>query len=96
MKAIEDEAQQERVEASREAAKLAKKAEFDSKYDGGGSRAVDKVGGGSDDEEDATAANDGDTQEKKKGKGWALYAPCLLYTSPSPRDRTRPRMPSSA
>ena len=22
--------------------------------------------------------------------------PCLLYTSPSPRDRTRPRMPSSA
>ena len=21
---------------------------------------------------------------------------CLLYTSPSPRDRTRPRMPSSA
>ena len=26
-----------------------------------------------------------------------LYAnPCLLYTSPSPRDRTRSRMPSSA
>ena len=24
------------------------------------------------------------------------YAPCLLYTSPSPRDRTRSRMPSSA
>ena len=23
-------------------------------------------------------------------------SPCLLYTSPSPRDRTRPRMPSSA
>ena len=23
-------------------------------------------------------------------------APCLLYTSPSPRDRTRARMPSSA
>ena len=23
-------------------------------------------------------------------------APCLLYTSPSPRDRTRSRMPSSA
>ena len=22
--------------------------------------------------------------------------PCLLYTSPSPRDRTRSRMPSSA
>ena len=26
----------------------------------------------------------------------ALGAPCLLYTSPSPRDRTRSRMPSSA
>ena len=24
------------------------------------------------------------------------YCPCLLYTSPSPRDRTRSRMPSSA
>ena len=26
----------------------------------------------------------------------AIYKPCLLYTSPSPRDRTRSRMPSSA
>ena len=26
----------------------------------------------------------------------AFYAICLLYTSPSPRDRTRSRMPSSA
>ena len=26
----------------------------------------------------------------------ATYQPCLLYTSPSPRDRTRSRMPSSA
>ena len=25
-----------------------------------------------------------------------LIIPCLLYTSPSPRDRTRSRMPSSA
>ena len=25
-----------------------------------------------------------------------LYQGCLLYTSPSPRDRTRSRMPSSA
>ena len=25
-----------------------------------------------------------------------LYGACLLYTSPSPRDRTRSRMPSSA
>ena len=31
------------------------------------------------------------------GKGiLALPDPCLLYTSPSPRDRTRSRMPSSA
>ena len=27
-------------------------------------------------------------------RGW--YKDCLLYTSPSPRDRTRSRMPSSA
>ena len=26
----------------------------------------------------------------------AFFNPCLLYTSPSPRDRTRSRMPSSA
>src|SRR5665811_1819468 len=26
----------------------------------------------------------------------ATFGTCLLYTSPSPRDRTRPRMPSSA
>ena len=28
--------------------------------------------------------------------GVAEYLDCLLYTSPSPRDRTRSRMPSSA
>ena len=28
--------------------------------------------------------------------GAALFLVCLLYTSPSPRDRTRSRMPSSA
>ena len=26
----------------------------------------------------------------------SVYSSCLLYTSPSPRDRTRSRMPSSA
>ena len=31
----------------------------------------------------------------KKGI-WINYDVCLLYTSPSPRDRTRSRMPSSA
>ena len=28
--------------------------------------------------------------------GGAEFSDCLLYTSPSPRDRTRSRMPSSA
>ena len=36
----------------------------------------------------------------KKNGWWDLMVgpnkPCLLYTSPSPRDRTRSRMPSSA
>ena len=30
-----------------------------------------------------------------KGGMWKVIS-CLLYTSPSPRDRTRSRMPSSA
>ena len=32
----------------------------------------------------------------KPGKGNTFMRTCLLYTSPSPRDRTRSRMPSSA
>ena len=32
----------------------------------------------------------------KAGKEVENYYDCLLYTSPSPRDRTRSRMPSSA
>ena len=28
--------------------------------------------------------------------GFAASSPCLLYTSPSPRDRQKSRMPSSA
>jgi len=35
------------------------------------------------------------TKKLKNEKG-ELLPPCLLYTSPSPRDRTRSRMPSSA
>ena len=31
-----------------------------------------------------------------KEKGRKVVYTCLLYTSPSPRDRTRSRMPSSA
>ena len=34
--------------------------------------------------------------EKKKIMIYGDYDVCLLYTSPSPRDRTRSRMPSSA
>ena len=33
---------------------------------------------------------------KKNGGDFVLRIDCLLYTSPSPRDRTRSRMPSSA
>ena len=29
-------------------------------------------------------------------EGLVMHTTCLLYTSPSPRDRTRSRMPSSA
>ena len=32
----------------------------------------------------------------RRGRGTRDDRPCLLYTSPSPRDRTRSRMPSSA
>ena len=35
-------------------------------------------------------------QHGKFGAGKVMIKPCLLYTSPSPRDRTRSRMPSSA
>ena len=33
---------------------------------------------------------------EKNSENFNSHAPCLLYTSPSPRDRTRSRMPSSA
>ena len=36
------------------------------------------------------------TVEYLKGESVSHPDPCLLYTSPSPRDRTRSRMPSSA
>ena len=43
--------------------------------------------------------NSGKIAEMRTGEGKTLVATlpaCLLYTSPSPRDRTRSRMPSSA
>ena len=36
------------------------------------------------------------TADPEKNKSATKYDTCLLYTSPSPRDRTRSRMPSSA
>ena len=46
-------------------------------------------------EEYLQAAKEGDLTEIADALGDMLYI-CLLYTSPSPRDRTRSRMPSSA
>ena len=40
--------------------------------------------------EDGTATTDAEPEEHSRTQS------CLLYTSPSPRDRTRSRMPSSA
>ena len=42
---------------------------------------------------DATMTFQGVSVDLQAG---AKYGNCLLYTSPSPRDRTRSRMPSSA
>ena len=39
---------------------------------------------------------DGGRLDEGRVEGLEVYRPCLLYTSPSPRDRTRSRMPSSA
>ena len=38
-------------------------------------------------------SSEGETEDERISK---LFDNCLLYTSPSPRDRTRSRMPSSA
>ena len=36
------------------------------------------------------------TKSSPGGKKWTIYGTCLLYTSPSPRDKRQSRMPSSA
>ena len=38
----------------------------------------------------------GESDDGKSGEKYSIHNTCLLYTSPSPRDRTRSRMPSSA
>ena len=43
--------------------------------------------------EDGVSSN---TRKDGQAKSLGEYLSCLLYTSPSPRDRTRSRMPSSA
>ena len=46
-------------------------------------------------EEDQRRPGPGQPNRSMQG-GITLFGTCLLYTSPSPRDRTRSRMPSSA
>ena len=40
--------------------------------------------------------DDGSSVDLDEGEMYVVPRGCLLYTSPSPRDRTRSRMPSSA
>ena len=46
--------------------------------------------------EDLQISEKGERARKIANEITARYQTCLLYTSPSPRDRTRSRMPSSA
>ena len=55
---------------------------------------VDDVGRGTDETEKRLVIKDYDPEQSEYKEG-RVYI-CLLYTSPSPRDRTRSRMPSSA
>ena len=45
---------------------------------------------------DAARKGQGQSPASRPSLNVAVYKGCLLYTSPSPRDRTRSRMPSSA
>ena len=61
--------------------------------------AADSIGETVDDAVNYTLGNEISTQIDYEGDhDWfkVQLDPCLLYTSPSPRDRTRSRMPSSA
>ena len=44
----------------------------------------------------ALAQDANSSSERISAEAFSQFADCLLYTSPSPRDRTRSRMPSSA
>ena len=46
--------------------------------------------------EDPTREGLKDTPRRIADAYTEIFSGCLLYTSPSPRDRTRSRMPSSA
>ena len=71
------------IDASRPAAD--EPAEFD--FDAHVARLIAAAEGGEDDDDDDASFDAAPPR---------AHAACLLYTSPSPRDRTRSRMPSSA
>ena len=48
------------------------------------------------DSADQKSSSNNSAQVQERSVEVAEYETCLLYTSPSPRDRTRSRMPSSA
>ena len=58
------------------------------------------LAGLADTELELVAVSRGSTAQALSSEGLVIHTPegviCLLYTSPSPRDRTRSRMPSSA
>ena len=61
----------------------------------------DRDGDGNSDLNDGWTSNNPNFQIEQQITGTSYYSvdhnsDCLLYTSPSPRDRTRSRMPSSA
>ena len=46
--------------------------------------------------EGAARPEEDDGRRMREARGLARMSDCLLYTSPSPRDRQKSRMPSSA
>ena len=80
-----------------EAKKKAKKDDKEEKLDAPGEEDGDVDNDGDSDQSDAFLMKKRKAIKKAMAKeGFELPDYCLLYTSPSPRDRTRSRMPSSA